>query len=89
MRAEIVLGLVAAHVPVHCRWRTLVCRELAVDAAPEPAQLQAYRTLRRVTRAWRHESTDSVARRRRRVVRSVVSWARRLHDMDAAILLSA
>ena len=82
MRPEVILGLVACHVPLARRWRCLVCSELVHAVAPSVEQLVAVHTLGHTLRTWRRNAVRPPPRPR------VVSWRRRLHDMEEAILVT-
>lgn len=81
MRPEVTLDLVAQHLPLARRWRCIVCAELLHQLAPTPAQLMAYHALARAFQMWRRNAVRPLPRCR------VVSWRRRLHEMEAPILI--
>ena len=79
MRPEVTLALVALKVPTPLRWRTAVCHELLEPYAAVSRTLARWYLARRCVRAWRR--LVKLPRPR------VVSWRRRLHDMEAPIIL--
>lgn len=78
MRPEVTLALVALEVPTPRRWRTVVCHELLEPYAAVSRTLTRWHLVRRCVRAWRR--LVKLPRHR------VVSWRRRLHDMEAPIM---
>ena len=86
-RHEVTLGLVASQLSLARVWRLLVCHELLAFHAPAQGRLGAFRQSRRIFRAWKayvlYHHRPRLPRRR-----YSVSWGRRrLHDMEAPILL--
>ena len=80
MRLEVALSIVAEHVPLARRWRLVVCQEVRDVVAPTQEALQSLRAVQRAWRRWRKVLRPPPRRR-------VASWHRRLHNMEAPILV--
>ena len=81
-RPEVALSIVAGYVALPHVWRLLVCQELAALHRPDQTRLDKVRILRRTFSGWKRSR-----RAGRPDPRRVVSWHRRLHDMEAPIVV--